>query len=179
MTDRLITDMPDWMVALWKSKKFRWGGDYRNRKDAMHYEFMGTPDDARQLTAEVGGGTASTVTSTVTQGPSGGRPTLERGASGPDVRALQERLNAHGAQLGVDGDFGAHTEEAVKAFQSSHALTADGVVGPRTWAALEAAPARGAGGRVTAEPEARRERTRCTSPPGEAQRPRRPTHCRR
>ena len=55
MTDRLVTDMPAWMPQLWKSKQFRWGGDYKSRKDAMHYEFMGTPADATRLGAEVGG----------------------------------------------------------------------------------------------------------------------------
>jgi hypothetical protein len=47
--DTLITDMPDWMVALWEAYGFRWGGTY-SRPDAMHYEFMGTPGDAKHFT---------------------------------------------------------------------------------------------------------------------------------
>ena len=39
---------------------------------------------------------------------------------------------------GVDGRFGAGTEAAVKAFQKSKGLTADGLVGPGTMAALQA-----------------------------------------
>lgn len=57
---RLVTDMPSWMPALWKSYGFRWGGDYRNNKDAMHYEFMGSVADAKRQTerarAELGKG---------------------------------------------------------------------------------------------------------------------------
>lgn len=47
----LITDMPSWMPPLWLTYGFRWGGTYPGNKDAMHYEFMGTPADAVVLTA--------------------------------------------------------------------------------------------------------------------------------
>jgi peptidoglycan hydrolase-like protein with peptidoglycan-binding domain len=36
----------------------------------------------------------------------------------------------------ADGEFGEHTEEAVKAFQAHHGLAADGRVGPNTWGVL-------------------------------------------
>jgi len=52
------------------------------------------------------------------------------------VRALQEALNEAGYELDVDGDFGAGTDQAVRHFQSSAGLHADGVVGPNTWAQL-------------------------------------------
>jgi Putative peptidoglycan binding domain/D-alanyl-D-alanine carboxypeptidase len=130
MGDRLITDMPPWMPALWKSKQFRWGGDYSRRKDAMHYEFMGTPDDARRLSAEVAGGAPAPMAATAA------RPTLKKGAKGDAVSVLQQRLNAHGATLTVDGDFGPNTDKAVRAFQQAKGLTVDGICGPKTWAAL-------------------------------------------
>lgn len=47
----LITDMPGWMPDLWNAYGFRWGGDYVNSKDAMHYEFMGSVADAARYTA--------------------------------------------------------------------------------------------------------------------------------
>jgi len=63
-----------------------------------------------------------------------GRPTLRRHAKGDLVRQIQ-------AKLGVDqvGNFGPKTEAAVRAFQRSHDLVPDGIVGPKTWAALDAA----------------------------------------
>jgi hypothetical protein len=44
----LRTDMPAWMPKLWSDYGFRWGGTYSGNKDAMHYEFMGTPADAER-----------------------------------------------------------------------------------------------------------------------------------
>jgi len=68
-------------------------------------------------------------------------PTLRKGAEGELVKKLQARLNElTGAELNVDGKFGAKTESAVIHFQDLHGLTADGVVGPKTWAALGALP---------------------------------------
>jgi uncharacterized protein (TIGR02594 family) len=59
------------------------------------------------------------------------------GSKGERVRALQNRLEALGFEVGqVDGDFGMRTLSAVKAFQRSKGLTADGVVGPITWQKL-------------------------------------------
>lgn len=74
------------------------------------------------------------------EGPGIYRPTLRRGASGNAVRELQRKLLAVGSLSGgVDGQFGSGTEAAVRAFQRSRGLSADGIVGPATWAALDAA----------------------------------------
>lgn len=64
-------------------------------------------------------------------------PTLRRGSWGENVKRVQSLLNAEiGAGLVVDGLYGEATEEAVKKYQKAHGLTADGIVGPKTWAAL-------------------------------------------
>jgi murein L,D-transpeptidase YcbB/YkuD len=63
-------------------------------------------------------------------------PTLYFGSSGVAVRALQRLLVSNGYTVRVDGVFGALTETAVKAFQNQRNLTADGIVGQRTWRTL-------------------------------------------
>ncbi len=59
------------------------------------------------------------------------------GHSGYDVRVLQQRLQAAGYDLAVDGDFGPATDSAVRAFQRDRGLIDDGVVGTKTQAALQ------------------------------------------
>jgi peptidoglycan hydrolase-like protein with peptidoglycan-binding domain len=62
---------------------------------------------------------------------------LARGAKGAAVEALQRALAAMGINPGpIDGLFGPTTEAAVKRFQEKAGLSADGVVGRKTRAAL-------------------------------------------
>jgi hypothetical protein len=56
------------------------------------------------------------------------------GSIGSEVALVQSCL-----VVPVDGDFGAMTDQGVRAFQAESRLTVDGVVGPDTWAALEQA----------------------------------------
>lgn len=63
---------------------------------------------------------------------------LAVGSSGPGVTALQQKLKEEGFDPGLlDGEFGLGTEAAVIAFQKSEGLMPDGIVGPRTQAALK------------------------------------------
>jgi chitosanase len=57
---------------------------------------------------------------------------------GERVRDLQKALAEHGFAVTVDGSFGDRTDRAVRAFQAKAGLVQDGIVGPATWAALQA-----------------------------------------
>lgn len=70
------------------------------------------------------------------------RPTIRKGNKNTYVKEAQLKLLQLGYSLGIcgaDGDFGHATEDAVKKFQKDHGLTVDGVIGPKTWEALDAA----------------------------------------
>ena len=68
---------------------------------------------------------------------------LKQGSEGPAVRALQNRLKTLGYYKGtVDGDFGAGTTDAVKAFQQANGLKVDGVAGGGTLNKLFASSAK-------------------------------------
>ncbi|MGH3762964.1 peptidoglycan-binding protein [Actinophytocola sp.] len=67
---------------------------------------------------------------------------VQQGSSGEAVKAAQTQLNKYGAGLTVDGAFGPVTDGAVRAYQGSHGLAVDGLVGPQTWQSLVS----GAGG---------------------------------
>jgi len=80
---------------------------------------------------------------------------VQRGQSGSIVRAVQHLLRARGYSLSADGVFGSGTEGAVRSFQSSRDLTADGVVGPKTWEALAVTVRRGDSGEAVRAVQAR------------------------
>ena len=56
---------------------------------------------------------------------------LKKGSKGEDVKYLQQQLG-----LPIDGSFGQTTHNAVVVLQKKHKLTADGIVGPKTWKAI-------------------------------------------
>lgn len=91
---------------------------------------------------------AAATTPTVQQQKA--QPTLRYGARGDAVITLQQKLRDLGFYTGsVDGIFGRQTEEAVRKLQEQHGLIADGIVGAKTWRALdEASPSQPQNGRA-------------------------------
>ncbi|MGW1275096.1 GH25 family lysozyme, partial [Streptomyces sp. NPDC002491] len=75
------------------------------------------------------------------------QPLLAQGSAGLATREAQCELNlatktgCH-TPIAADGSFGAGTAERVRTFQRCAGLTADGEIGPGTWAALNARAAR-------------------------------------
>ena len=66
-------------------------------------------------------------------------PVLGKGDKGNTVKALQRMLIYEGYNCGgygADGDFGNGTEKSVKKYQADKKLTADGIVGEKTWSKL-------------------------------------------
>ena len=69
---------------------------------------------------------------------------IQKGSVGEVVRLLQAILKAmgyngsDGLPLDLDGDFGANTDYALKAYQNTIGLEADGVAGKQTWTKIKA-----------------------------------------
>jgi hypothetical protein len=68
--------------------------------------------------------------------PTTSTPILMLHSAGDLVVWAQEHLVTAGYATAVDGSFGPSTQSAVQSFQTARGLTADGIVGPVTWAAL-------------------------------------------
>lgn len=133
--DKLVTDMPDAMIAavhglqtLSGLRVFRWGGDWDNRPDtkhsnydAMHFELIVTP-------TELAGGFSVEA---FDESKQSAWPLLVEGDHGPAVAQLQQHLGVF-----VDGDYGPKTRVAVEKWQRSRGLTVDGWVGLGTWTSL-------------------------------------------
>jgi Putative peptidoglycan binding domain/Transglycosylase SLT domain len=68
--------------------------------------------------------------------PSFGSRTIRRQAFGWDVSVLQFLLARHGALVPIDGYYDGATEQALRRFQRTRRLQADGIVGPLTFKAL-------------------------------------------
>ena len=70
----------------------------------------------------------------------GPTPVLNLGSTGEDVRRVQRALNAASPKsaLPVSGVYDQPTQAVVLAWQAKHAIAESGVVGPASWAALQA-----------------------------------------
>lgn len=118
-----------WLVA----NAHRWGVSAELDEEPWHWRYHAGPNVPAEVLAFH---ETSQPTTPVPPTPAPTPPTLRRGATGGDVRTLQQALTRHGFPAAPDGQFGPKTEAAVRAFQRSRRLTVDGVVGPQTWRAL-------------------------------------------
>ena len=115
----------------------RWGGDYRGRKDEMHFEVILPRSEALALVKR--------LQSKKPEKPATAKPTviprlskLKYGATNSDIVLMQKRLNkVLGTHLETDGVYGPHTKNAVQQFQRSrHQNDPDGFMGPVTLSRL-------------------------------------------
>ena len=122
--DGLVQEGLTRIAPIFNKHQWFWGAGF-GTEDAMHFECS---DGLIRQWAQDGvfGATAP---------PDAGELYMF-GDRGPEVMKLQTALNKKDALLLVDGDFGRNTQAAVMAFQRKHDLPADGVVGPKTLAAL-------------------------------------------
>lgn len=109
---------------------FRMGGTHASGAGNIDYEaFLGGSAPAAPA-KPAAKPAAAPVASTRPASPVG-RAVIKQGSTGEDVKYLQTKLG-----LTADGVFGPRTKAAVVTFQSSKGLTMDGIVGPRTWTVL-------------------------------------------
>lgn len=112
----------------------RINGGYNGLADRIKYY-----DRAKQVLSKDDNGAPAvgvSVSTSTGQVPACPNPFLRRGSTGDAVRTMQQRLSCLGYSVSVDGNFGPGTNAAVKACQKKNGLAGDGVVGPKTWAAL-------------------------------------------
>ena len=122
------TDMPQWMPPLWNKYGFRWGGDYASRQDAMHYEFMGTPADAAHFTSLIAAPAPAPRPFRTFARDATDAAIYAKGGQPTQVSDLQRLLG-----VTADGIYGPKTVAAVVAFKTQAAwTTADGRKNDRT-----------------------------------------------
>ena len=125
----------------------RWGGDYRGRKDEMHFEInAGTAAVARVAKAiragkkpgpsggaVSGGGSSSPTYKTV----SGSTPLVKLYHKGEPVKRIQVAVGVK-----ADSYYGPSTVKAVKKWQKANGLAADGIFGDKSWGVLNGGKAK-------------------------------------
>ncbi|MDQ1038416.1 peptidoglycan hydrolase-like protein with peptidoglycan-binding domain [Streptomyces sp. V3I8] len=94
------------------------------------------PNTKTALYANIGGGGGNGAPAPVNLNSASCPNEIAQGQRSGCVTELQSLLNHHGADLAVDGDFGALTDSAVRDFQAEKGLSVDGHAGPNTKAAL-------------------------------------------
>lgn len=94
------------------------------------------PATKAALYANIGGGGGNGAPAPIVLTSASCPNEIVKGQRSGCVTELQSLLNHHGADLAVDGEFGAMTDSAVRDFQAEKGLGVDGRVGPNTKAAL-------------------------------------------
>jgi len=119
----------------------------RPKDEPWHWVYRGVGDIASSSTGATTAApnrvaTASTTAATAPVAASDldpaavGSTEISLGATGVAAKILRDLLG-----LPAGDSFDAPVDEAVRAFQQAHALTVDGKVGPKTWAALRSSTA--------------------------------------
>ncbi len=139
MTREMISDV---LAIKTNNKKtiFEWGGNWKDRKDTMHFEIDVTPVD---LQTGIDWDTVKQPRSAKATELSGEAAALEAakqlaiGSRGDDVKQLQLALVQRGYAVGdVDGIYGIQTAAAVRAFQASQGLPQTGIADDETLRAI-------------------------------------------
>ncbi len=111
--------------------------------DAVNYDDLLPPEEPAEEPAEAPPAEAPPAAATTPLEPQPiGHPVLSRGASGPEVYALQKLVNiyAHGHPMPpvpYDGEFDGRLFTAIWRIQSRERLPKTGTADQATWAALE------------------------------------------
>ncbi len=133
-----------WAYALWIYKSGQYDVSGYRPGPCLTYTFN-PPSSGSSSSSSSGKSSASnnsTLSSCSVSAPCSSACTntsLARGSQGNAVKAMQTKLVNKGYSMspyGADGIFGSVTEAAVKSYQSSHGLSADGIVGCNTWGSL-------------------------------------------
>lgn len=116
------------VVAAFKSEGFSWGGDYKNRKDNMHFELCDRGEPQRTFDEwlrfyECPPGAVVVAPSRVDSEPS-------RSVESVDVEVIQKRLDEVGYhEVGeIDGKLGGKTIGAIASFRSDRHLPGVAVI---------------------------------------------------
>ncbi len=122
--DNLVQEGLTRIAPVFNRHGWFWGAGF-GTEDAMHFEVG--DDLIRKWRADgVLGGVSTPALEAV----------ISSGDRGPDVLAVQKRLNALGAGIKEDGVFGKGTAAAVMVFQGKNGIRPDGAVGADTRRAL-------------------------------------------
>lgn len=118
-----------------KSLGLEWGGDWKSPVDKPHFQLPdwgSTPTRLKMLYGrpEKFFESWSTKSDSPKSDEDINMKTIKKGSTGKAVKVWQLIVGTS-----TDGDFGSATESATKKFQKAHGLTADGIVGNKTWKA--------------------------------------------